>query len=77
MEYQVIVENWTWLVGDEIKINLWLDSRCGETLAQTFNVTDQVLQQLPPKLNSYILNHQWHIPEDLQRLFPNLWLLVT
>ena len=77
MEYQIIVENSTWLVGDEMKINFWLDYRCGETLAQTFNVTDQVLQQLPPKLNNYIINHQWHIPEDPQRLFPNLGLLVT
>jgi len=77
MEYQNIMDNSTWLAGDGKKINFWLDSWCGENLAQTFNVSDQVIQQLPPKLHSYIQNHQWYIPDYLHTLFPNLWFTVT
>ena len=77
MEYQNIMDNSTWLVGDGKKINFWLDSWCGESLAQTFNVSDQVIQQLPPKLHSYIQNHQWYILDYLLNLFPSLWFTVT
>jgi len=52
-EFQVIKDNCSWLVGDGKHISFWLDSWCGQILAQTYNLSDQMIQLLPKKLESY------------------------
>jgi len=76
-KFQTIQDNTTWLIGDGADVNFWIDSWCGDPIAQTFNISDDILQQFPQNLSSYILNNHWNISEDLNFLFPNLRSLIT
>jgi len=64
--------NTSWRVGDGRKINLWLDSWCGNSLANIYSIPPQTLQTLPVYVSNFIDNHQWKILEELNQTYPNL-----
>ncbi|RHN73363.1 putative ribonuclease H-like domain, ankyrin repeat-containing domain-containing protein [Medicago truncatula] len=76
MEFQVIRENSSWLVGDGKKINFWFDHWCGDSLFQILNATNDLIAPFPSSVNSYISNNQWSIPQSLTQVFPSLRNLV-
>lgn len=76
-EYQSLMDNSNWLVGNGKVINCWLDNWCGEVLAQSLNLTPYQLNNLPMKLCNFIQNGRWLFASDLQIQFPNLVMLAA
>jgi len=64
MEHSTVMENTNWLVGDGKKINFWLDSWFGDSIANILNLPDHITQHFPPMLHSYIQNQQWNMLEQ-------------
>ncbi|CAJ2642122.1 unnamed protein product [Trifolium pratense] len=75
-EFSTVMNNSSWKVGTGQNINLWLDSWCGGTLAQTLNVNQNVLVWLPSKVSDIIHDQKWNIPFHLELLFPTLKNIV-
>lgn len=76
-ELQVIKNNSTWIVGNGKDINFWYDSWCDGSLNQLLNIPGHLILQFPAKLENFVENHRWNIPDDLHDLYPNLRSLVS
>jgi hypothetical protein len=63
-------------VGNGHNINLWSDCWCGAALADTLNISPNVLIWLPKKVYDIIQNQQWAIPTYIANLFPALRSIV-
>jgi hypothetical protein len=61
-EVSVIKDNFCWKVGTCHSNNFWYDSWCGEPLAQSLNIHQNVVNGLPQLLSDIILNQHWVIP---------------
>ncbi|GAU48468.1 hypothetical protein TSUD_324180 [Trifolium subterraneum] len=71
-EYQTVLMNSRWQIGNGLLVNIWEDAWCGDPLIQTFQIHANTLIWLPSKVNELIRSHQWCIPAYLNDLFPNL-----
>ena len=76
-EYQTIIDNSIWLVGDGENINCWIDNWCGEVLAHSLNLSSSQLQSLPNKLCNFVRSNQWYFPAGMFDTNPNLYSLVN
>jgi ribonuclease HI len=71
-----IDSNTSWLIGNGEQINFWTDKWCGDSLAHQFNIPPQISRRLTSRVSDYIINGQWHIPDYLSQLFPDLNCIV-
>lgn len=76
-ELEVIKNNSTWIVGDGKMINFWYDDWCEGSIQQLLNIPDHIILEFPDKLENYVENHRWSIPDNLHHMFPDLRLLVS
>ena len=76
-EYQVIMNNSNWLLGDGQKINFWSDNWCGVHIADHFQIPISLSSTFPQHVNAFMVNKQWSIPIEIQNHVPLLKNLVT
>ncbi|PNY03176.1 ribonuclease H [Trifolium pratense] len=70
-EFNVVLENSRFIIGDGSTVNFWRDTWCGDvSLEHSLQITD--MQLLHTKVKEMIQNHQWHIPPEIEVRFPNL-----
>jgi hypothetical protein len=78
-EYQVIMNNSAWLLGDGKRINFWFDNWCGVQIAEHLQIPIS-LSSFPQHVSEFIVNKQWNIPIEILNLVPllrNLGFQVT
>jgi ribonuclease HI len=75
-EYDVIVDNSIWLLGNGEHINFWNANWCGVVLSDYYNIPSHIKQQLTSTVSDYISNGGWNIPSQLDLEFLNLNSLV-
>jgi hypothetical protein len=74
-EYNVVLENSHFIIGDGSTINFWSDIWCGDhSLAQSLQFPDG--HMLEAKVSDFIQNHQWHLTPEIEDNFPNLRQIV-
>ncbi|WJX17562.1 hypothetical protein P8452_07464 [Trifolium repens] len=76
-EFQTIMDNTSWLLGDGKNINFWNDEWCGAPLSSQLNIPDLVSQRLSASVSDFIFNDSWCIPPQLALAFPNLIPIVS
>jgi hypothetical protein len=76
-EFQTIMDNTSWLLGDGKNINFWNDEWCGAPLSSQLNIPDHVSQRLSASVSDFIYNGSWCIPPQLALAFPNLIPIVS
>jgi ribonuclease HI len=70
-DYQVILDNTHFIIGDGSRVSFWNDIWCGDQpLALSLNVPD--MHACPLKVSEVIHNHQWHLTPELEANFPTL-----
>jgi len=77
MEFQIVRENSTWLVGDGNQINFLFDSWCGDPLQHSLNASTDLIHEYPQKLSAYIANCALNLPTSLAQVFPDLRRIVN
>jgi hypothetical protein len=75
-EYNVIMENSVWLLGNGVNINFWNDCWCGEPIFFTLNIPPSISQNLSSSVSDFIHNDSWFLPPQLVQMFPSLNQLV-
>ncbi|GAU35044.1 hypothetical protein TSUD_30100 [Trifolium subterraneum] len=74
-EYNVVLENSHFIIGDGSTIYFWSDIWCGDhSLAQSLQFPDG--HMLEAKVSDFIQNHQWHLTPEIEGSFPNLRQIV-
>jgi hypothetical protein len=76
-EFNVIMSNSIWLLGNGENINFWNDLWCGIPLSVQFHIPDHISTSLSSKVSDYIVNRGWSIPTFLSQLFPTLISIVN
>jgi hypothetical protein len=76
-EFDVIINNSFWLLGDGNDINFWTDSWCGAPLVDQLNVPLQIGHLLSSYVSDFIFNGQWVFPPQLSIMFNNLSSIVN
>ncbi|KAK2388551.1 hypothetical protein QL285_062226 [Trifolium repens] len=71
-EFQNIIDNSIWLIGDGKHINFWHDDWGGSPLTNQLNIPPQAWSHLSAKVCDFIHNGNWNIPPFLSNLFPSL-----
>jgi len=71
-ELPVITENSTWLIGNGKNVNFWYDNWCGDSLQNTFNLSDTEANNYPQSVSNFITNSHWNIPHNITIRFPAL-----
>lgn len=71
-DYSKLVDNSTWLLGTSENIKFWLDSWCGEPLANRFNLPVNAATHLSSNVKDFISEYNWSIPTSVQIQFPQL-----
>jgi hypothetical protein len=62
-EFHVVMENSCFILGDGTSLNFWTDCWCGEqTIAQAFQIPENVLQNFDSKVSDYIQGNKWQLP---------------
>jgi mannosylglycoprotein endo-beta-mannosidase len=61
-EYDVIVDNSVWLIGNGEHINFWNDNWCGVVLSEHYNIPSHTRQLLTSTVSDYLSNGCWNIP---------------
>ncbi|CAI8592772.1 unnamed protein product [Vicia faba] len=69
-QFQKIVDNSTWNLGQGNTINFWTDQWCGKPLVEQLQI--QHHNQPFSKVADFILNGHWNFPPDLLLLFPSI-----
>ncbi|KAK2429733.1 hypothetical protein QL285_028147 [Trifolium repens] len=76
-EYDVIIDNSIWLIGNGEDINFWNDNWCGLVLSDYYNIPSHTRKLLLSTVKDYISNGSWNIPYQLDLEFPGLSNLVN
>jgi ribonuclease HI len=76
-EFNVLMSNSIWLLGNGENINFWNDPWCGVPLSVQFQIPAHISAALSSKVCDYIVNGGWHIPPYLSQLFPTLNCMVN
>jgi ribonuclease HI len=76
-EFNVIMNNSVWLLGNGTNINFWTDSWCGSPLIEQLNIPVQLGPLLSSTVSDFILNGQWTIPPQLCLMFNNLSSIIN
>ncbi|MCH96355.1 glycerol-3-phosphate dehydrogenase, partial [Trifolium medium] len=67
------MENSQFIIGDGTTISFWTDCWCSDhSFAQSLHIPVQVLHHLNSKVSDYIQGNHWHLPPDVEAIFPNL-----
>jgi hypothetical protein len=66
-EYDVIVDNSVWLIGNGEHINFWNDNWCGVVLSEHYNIPSHTRQLLTSTVSDYLSNGCWNIPSYIVR----------
>ncbi|GAU35013.1 hypothetical protein TSUD_103360 [Trifolium subterraneum] len=75
-EFEVIMENSVWLLGNGEDINFWNDNWCGIPLVDQFNIPAHIRHSLSSTVSDYIVNGLWNIPPQLIHAYTNLGSIV-
>jgi hypothetical protein len=62
----------SWLLGGGRNINFWLDNWCGQPLVHVLNIPSWAHPRLNAKVDNFLVNHVWSIPQNMQLVFHNL-----
>jgi hypothetical protein len=76
-EFNVIMDNSVWLLGNGRNINFWTDSWWGSPLIDQLNLHVQLGHLLSSTVSDFILNGQWAIPPQLCLMFNNLSSIIN
>jgi hypothetical protein len=66
------LQHTSWLLGGGKNINFWLDNLYGQPLVHFMNISSWSHPRLNAKVNNFVVNHAWSIPQNMQLVFPNL-----
>jgi hypothetical protein len=75
-EFDVIMNNSAWIMGNGDEINFWNDNWCGNSLSSQFNIPAHISSLLSSRVSDYIVDGQWNIPIQLSQQFPLLRSIV-
>jgi hypothetical protein len=75
-EFDVIMNNSAWTIGNGEEINFWNDNWCGNSLSSQFNIPAHISSLISSKVSDYIIDGQWDIPIQLSQQFPHLRSIV-
>ncbi|KAF1892551.1 hypothetical protein Lal_00011018 [Lupinus albus] len=70
--WNIVMQNALWLVGDGNKVNFWNDSWTGDALVELSIVHVSVQSSLVAKVSDFVLNIVWTIPKVIAEAFPNV-----
>lgn len=76
-DYDKVVENCTWVIGNGLKTNFWLENWTGEILACKFKIPDQFHSNLKYCVADYWDNNSWALHENIHLAFPRLRPLIS
>jgi hypothetical protein len=76
-EFDVIIENFVWLLRNGENINFWLDNCCGDPLVDQLGIPNQTRHLLSSSVSDFIVNGQWSIPFQLSLMFSNLSSIIS
>jgi mannosylglycoprotein endo-beta-mannosidase len=76
-EFDVIMDNSSWLLGNGVNINFWNDNWCGTSLVEQLNIPAHTSPMLTSSVSDYIQNGLWEIPSTLTAMFSNLRSIVS
>jgi len=75
--YIDVYQNIGWLIGYNSNVNFWNDDWYGQPISDYLNLPEWMKGYLKAHVKDFIHNNQWHIPNALQRAFPNLLIFVN
>ncbi|GAU22700.1 hypothetical protein TSUD_138230 [Trifolium subterraneum] len=75
-EFEIIMDNSVWLLGNGEDINFWNDNWCGIPLAEQLNIPFHIRQFLCSTVSDYLVNGLWSIPLHLSLAYPTLSSIV-
>ena len=67
-----ILNNSSWLLGNEELINFWCDNWCNIPFVDLFNIPPHLHSSLHSTVSQFINNNNWCVPQDILQGFPNL-----
>ncbi|KAF1882437.1 hypothetical protein Lal_00039085 [Lupinus albus] len=67
-----VMHNALWLVGDGKKVNFWKDNWTGHALVDMLRIPAAVHSSLVAKVSDFVLNTVWTIPTVFAETFPNV-----
>ena len=76
-EYNNLLENTKWLLGNGESISFWKDQWCGNSLNNVLNIPNSISMHLAARVSDFIHNFQWKIPQAVSIVFPNISSLVN
>jgi len=76
-EFNIVIENSKWLVGNGESVNFWLESWCGPPLATILNIHPNYWHHLTATVSDFIRDSKWSIPISVQSAFPTLRQIVS
>lgn len=68
--WPILLSNIQWLVGNGNLIRFWKDNWLGEELVKTLNFDDEILDFLNDKVNTFIFNGEWKLPDSFWQVYP-------
>jgi hypothetical protein len=73
-EFNIMLENSNWLLGDGSTIHFWTDNWCGVPLNTYLSIDEMVDDN--SLVSDYIHNNCWNLPDHFSVEFPEVWNLV-
>ncbi|KAF1872450.1 hypothetical protein Lal_00016748 [Lupinus albus] len=67
-----VMQNALWLVGDGKKVNFWKDNWTGHALVDMLRIPAAMHSSLVAKVSDFVLNTVWTIPTVFAKTFPNV-----
>jgi len=71
-EYNLLIDNTKWLLGDGESINFWTDHWCSGPLINLLSIPNMASDNLSAKVCDFIHDFKWMIPQTVLNAFPNI-----
>ncbi|KAE9620126.1 hypothetical protein Lalb_Chr02g0160441 [Lupinus albus] len=70
--WNMVMHNSLWLMGDGTKVNFWKDNWIGDALVDLLNIPLSLQSALVAKVSDFVLNTLWTIPRVIAEAYPNV-----